>query len=252
MIRLKTKKEIEGIRQAGVLLAEILAELEHRVQRGVELAALDAFAEKSFRDADAEPAFLGYKPEGAARPYPASICASLNDVVVHGIPSKKALQEGDVLKIDLGVRYRGFVADAAISLCIGTPQERTTLLLAATKQALEAAIRACVPGKRLGDIGFAVETTVKRDGFSVIRGLTGHGVGLKLHEDPVVLNYGEQGTGLELKPGLVLALEPMVSAGSGEIREMSDGSFKTRDGSIAAHFEHTIAVTEEGPIVLTR
>ena len=252
MIRLKTKDDIERLRKSGALLAGVLEEIKQNALPGVSLADLDRIAEEYIKKAGAKPAFLGYVPEGAQEPYPASLCASLNDVVVHGIPSAYTLREGDVLSIDLGVDLEGFITDAAITIGVGKIAREHQELITTAERALEAAITVCVPGNHLGDIGFAIENKVRTAGFSVVQGLTGHGVGFKLHEDPVVYNYGTQKTGLELQPGLVLALEPMISAGSGLIEEMKDGSFKTKDESVTAHVEHTVAVTNEGPVVLTR
>ena len=252
MIRLKTKDDIERLRKSGALLAGVLEEIKQNALPGVSLADLDRIAEEYIKKAGAKPAFLGYVPEGAQEPYPASLCASLNDVVVHGIPSAYTLREGDVLSIDLGVDLEGFITDAAITIGVGKIAKEHQKLITTTERALEAAITVCVPGNHLGDIGFAIENKVRTAGFSVVRGLTGHGVGFNLHEDPVVYNYGTQKTGLELRPGLVLALEPMISTGSGSVEEMKDGSFKTKDGSITAHVEHTVAVTNEGPVVLTK
>lgn len=249
--KLKSEGDVKLLRASGRILAELLAELRARVKPGVILKTLDVYAREFLSRRDARPAFLGYRPEGALKPFPAAICASVNEQIVHGLPSGYALCEGDLLKIDIGVEYRGYFTDAALTVPVGRISKRAGRLVRVTSQALQNAIRAAKPGGHLGDIGAAVSRAVRGTGFRVVNGLTGHGVGFTIHEDPSVYNYGTKGEGMILRPGLVLAIEPMVSAGSPEIEEQPDGSFTTRDGSLAAHFEHTIAITERGPEILT-
>ncbi len=195
---------------------------------------------------------MGYRPEGGARAFPSAICASLNDVVVHGVPSRRMLKNGDLLKIDIGVNYKGYITDGAVTVPVGTISKDAKRLVETTNTALKKAISECRSGKKLGDIGYAVESVARKGKCSVIRGLTGHGVGFELHEDPTVLNFGKKGTGMPLEEGLVLAIEPMLSLGSPDIIQLRDESYGTSDGSLSAHFEHTIAITENGPEVLTR
>lgn len=252
MIRLKTEKEIRELRLSGAILAAALAALKGKAKVGVRLGDLDELARNFIRKAGAEPAFLNYRPEGAKKAYPASICASVNETVVHGLPSKYKLRNGDVLKLDLGVNYKGYFTDAALTVGVGAISEAAQKLMAVTERALALAIKECRTGNHLGDIGWAIEDYVTKNGFAVVQGLTGHGVGFELHEDPSVYNYGEKREGLVLRPGLVLAIEPMVAIGSGEVRQKADDSFVTRDKSLTAHFEHTVALTERGPEILTR
>ncbi len=252
MIRLKSTKDIEGLRASGKILARVLGELRKSAKEGVSLRSLDELARKLLKDAGAESAFLGYRPEGGTKPYPAAICTSINEQVVHGLPTDYILKRGDVLKIDTGVRYEGYITDSATTVVIGPASKEIKKLLETTEEALRKAIEACRSGNHLGDIGAAVEETVRKNGFRVVKGLTGHGVGFELHEDPTVYNFGDRGEGIELKPGLVLAIEPMVSVGKGDIEQREDDSFATRDGSVTAHFEHTIAITSAGPEILTK
>ena len=251
MIILKTSEEIGIMAEGGHILGMILRELKDAARIGVTTKELDAIAYKMILRAGAKPAFLNYRPVGAIHGYPATLCASVNDGVVHGLPSKRALQEGDILKLDLGLRYKGFYCDAAVSVGIGKIDTETKNLMKVTETALAAGIREARVGKTLGDIGFAIETIAKKNGFSVAEGLTGHGIGKALHEDPYVLNFGRRGDGEPLKNGMVLAIEPMFTAGSGTIRELPDGSYVTKDGLLSAHFEHMVAIIEKGPRILT-
>lgn len=250
-MRLKNKKDLVALRVSGRILAETLALLAKECRPGVSLLTLDTLAHAHITRRGAKSAFLGYVPAWSREPYLASICTSLNEQVVHGIPSAYLVREGDVVKLDLGVVYQGYYTDAALSVAVGEVPARTARLLAATKKALIAGIRNAKPGKRLGDVGYAIHSTLHRAGFQVVEGLTGHGVGFALHEDPEVLNYGEKGTGMEIKSGLVIAIEPMASAGTPKIVQNPDGSFSTADGSISAHFEHTVYIGEDGPEILT-
>jgi methionyl aminopeptidase len=246
MIIRKSPEEIEKIAAAGQILARCQTLLRRKARAGVTTAELDEAAERFIRGRGGEPAFKGY------RGFPGSICASPNSMVVHGIPGAYKLKRGDILSIDIGVILDGWVADAAVTLPIGPVTPVARKLLTSTREALFAAIEECRPGQRLGDVSHAVEKRVDADGFSVIRSLVGHGVGRDMHEDPQIPNFGDPGTGPELSPGMVLAIEPMVNAGKHPIRMGSDNwSVFSQDGSLAAHFEHTVAVTPEGPRILT-
>jgi len=251
-VHLKTEEDIAVLRESGKILAALLRTLKSEAKAGTKLSELDALARRFAHDAGAEPTFLNYRPEGAHKAYPASICASINDVVVHGIPGKHVLKEGDLLKIDAGITYRGYVTDSAITVPIGKPSAAIRKLIEISEEALERGIAECVPGNRLGDIGYAIEATLRKGGLSVIQGLTGHGVGFHLHEDPDVPNYGDRGVGMKIVSGLVVAIEPMACIGSGEIVQLKDDSYATEDGSLASHVEHTVAVLAHGNEVLTR
>lgn len=233
-------------------MGRVLLMLSKEARAGVLLTALDDLAYKYIKAEGATPAFLNYRPEGARVPYPASTCLSVNDEIVHGLPREYALRDGDVLKIDLGVNYKGLITDAATTVVIGKASRKIVSLLKATEEALYAGIATCKPGNRLGDVGYAIERRLVRGGFKIIEGLTGHGTGYKLHEEPTVWNYGKKGTGLELKEGMVLAIEPMASIASRFTLERDDGTFITKDGSVAAQFEHTVFITKTGCEILTR
>lgn len=249
---IKTPEQIKNIRIAGKILANTAKELKKSIAEGVVLKDLDKLAKKLIEDAGAEPTFLGYQPSGANHPFPASICASLNEVVVHGIPNNYKLKSGDILKLDFGVSYQGFIADSAFTVGVGKISSENQKLMETTKHALMLGIKECRAGKTLGDIGWAINDYVKKNGFKVVKGLCGHGVGVELHEEPSVFNEGTKNTGLELKPGMVLALEPMVSAGDPYIVQTEQESYATRDGSVSAHFEHTVLITERDPEILTK
>lgn len=251
MMRLKTAKDLAMLRQSGRILASVLKILAAEAKPGVALRSLDYHARTLIQEKGAQPAFLGYKPNGAKQAYPAAICTSVNAQVVHGLPSDYILKDGDVLKIDLGVNYKGYFTDAALTVGVGKIAPPAQKLVTVTEAALAKAIEVCRPGRRIGDIGWTIENHVKKNKFAIVQGLTGHGVGFALHEEPTVHNYGRRGEGMELKPGLVLAIEPMVSVGSGETKQWPDESFAVKDGSLTAHFEKTVAVTEVGPEILT-
>lgn len=251
MVILKTSEEIEIMAEGGHILGNILQELKTAARIGITTKELDTIAYKAISHAGAKPAFLNYRPTGARRGYPATLCASVNDGVVHGLPSKSALQEGNILKLDLGLRYKGFYCDAAVSVGIGKISREAKDLMKATEAALIAGIKETTIGKTLGDIGFTIERVAKKNGFSVVEGLTGHGIGRELHEDPYVFNFGTHGGGEALRIGMVIAIEPMLAAGNGAIRELPDGSYVTKDGSLSAHFEHMVAITKNGPRILT-
>ena len=251
MIRLKTTKDIEGIALSGKIAASIVKELASNISSGTILKDLEQLASSAFKRYNAKPAFLGFKPNGARNPYPFSICTSVNEIIVHGQPTDYQLKEGDILKIDLGVISKGYYSDTAFTCAIGEVAPIVRKLIEATQKALNEAIVAAKINNTLGDIGFAIEKTGKSYGFSVIKALTGHGVGFSLHEDPTVYNFGKRGEGLVLKPGMVLAIEPMLSLGSSKIKKQKDDSYITSDKSLSAHFEHTIAITNKGSRILT-
>lgn len=252
MSLIKTFEEISKIRAAGKILAKVAKLILAEAKEGAALRSLDKLAEKLIKESGAKPSFLGYRPYGARIPYPCSICASINDVVVHGIPNEYALQSGDVVKLDFGVNYQGWNADAAWTKIIGKASEKTAKMIKITEVALMDGIKQAKPGKTLGDIGWAISERVKKGGFAVVEGLTGHGIGREIHEEPSVFNVGKRGIGLALKPGMVIAIEPMVSAGGPQIVQNKDDSFSTEDGSLSAHFEHTVAITDHGPEILTK
>jgi len=250
-IYLKKEKDIELLKISGKILADVLHILEKNAKEGTRLSDLDTLTREEIEKRGGSPSFLGYQPEGAKTPYPASICASINEQIVHGLPNARILKKGDVLKIDLGVTYKGMITDAAITKIIGSAGKDADRLLSTTKKALNAAIKECKPGNTLGDIGCAIMETAQKGDCTVIDGLTGHGVGFYLHEDPTVWNYGQRGQGMKLVPGLVIAIEPMLSLGSMHIRQEKDDSYVTKDKSLSAQFEKTIAITKDGHIVLT-
>lgn len=251
-IRIKTRREIEAMRTAGRHVAEILLELRERARPGVATCELDEHARRAIRKRGLKSSFLGYGPHGLP-PYPAVLCVSVNDEVVHGIPGRRELKEGDVLSLDFGVSWEGYHGDSAVTVPVGTLTSEAERLVETTRQALDEGIGKMVAGHRLSDIGNAVQVRAESEGFSVVRQFVGHGIGREMHEPPQIPNYGPPGRGPRLKPGMVFAIEPMVTAGGPEVRLLEDGwTAVTVDGSLAAHFEHTILVTESGPEVLTR
>jgi len=246
-IVLKSASEIERMRRAGEIVARVLAELRSLARPGLATAALDARAREIIASEGGRPSFLGY------RGYPAAICTSVNDEVLHGLPGPRRLRDGDLLKIDVGVEWGGLHADAAISTIIGRGSLVAQRLVQAAEEAFWAAVAVARVGARLGDIGAAVEGVVRRYGFAVIEGYSGHGIGRSLHEEPSVPNWGERGRGILLRAGMTLAIEPMVCAGNGRTRVKRDGwTVVTADGSLAAHYEHTVWITDDGPVVLTQ
>lgn len=250
--KIKSKKDISLLKISGRILKDTLDEVVANAIPDVKLKFLDQLAFDIISSYGAKPSFLGYQPEGAKKAFPASICASLGSVVVHGVPSNRTLEEGDVLKIDIGVDYQGYFTDAACTVIMGGKKmSAVKKLVKATEEALYAGIKEIKPGNRLGDIGFAISNVAHKYGVSVIEGLAGHGVGFAPHEDPLVFNTGNKGTGMLLEEGMVITLEPMFSLGSPQVFELPDGSFKTVDNSITAHFEHTIAVIRSGNMILT-
>lgn len=254
MINLKSKAEIAEMREAGRIVARVHEALREMVRPGVTTAALNARAEEIIRSHNAIPTFLGY-PHTGKNDFPASTCTSINEVLVHGIPSQRRwLEAGDIISVDVGATYRGWVGDSAWTYAVDVIDDVSQRLLEATEGALWAGIAQAKPGNRLGDISKAVEMYVVQRGFSVVREYTGHGVGRKMHEDPQVLNYVPRGAGRgpRLQPGMTLALEPMVNVGTWRTRILTDGwTVVTADGKRSAHFEHSIAITEDGPQILT-
>lgn len=253
MIVYKSPEEIDKMRRAGRIVAGTIDRVLAAVRPQVTTAALDAVAETYIREQGATPSFKGYRGANAAPPFPGSICTSLNEEVVHGIPSERRVNEGDLLKLDFGAIWEGFHGDAAVTVIVGdAPSADAEKLVRVTEEALEAGISQIRPGGRLSDIGAAVEQVAVGAGFEVVREYVGHGIGRSLHEDPQIPNYGKPGRGPVLKPGLVVAVEPMVNAGGWETSVLSDAwTVVTEDGSLSAHFEHTIAVTDDGHEVLT-
>lgn len=247
MIVCRSAEEIDRLARVNALVARVLAELRTVVAPGVTTADVDALAEQRLTEAGAVPAFKGYHG------FPATICASVNEQVVHGIPSARKLVEGDILSVDLGAKLEGFYGDSAVTVPVGRISREAESLLAVTAEALEAALGAVKAGARVSDIGAAVQGHVERHGFSVVREFVGHGIGTKLHEEPQVPNYGPGGRGPRLAEGMVLAIEPMVNMGKASVKVLEDGwTAVTKDGSLSAHFEHTVVVTAEGCRVLTR
>jgi len=251
----KSRRELEKMRVASRHVAEILVELKAFAAPGVTTGEIDALARKRIGERKVESSFLGYGPHGLPG-YPGVICLSVNEEIVHGIPGPRELEEGDILGLDFGVAYEGWHGDSAVSIPIGPSQalsETTSRLLETTRESLYAGIEQMRPGHRLSDIGHAVQERAERDGFSVVRQFVGHGIGRKLHEAPQIPNFGESGRGPRLLPGMVFAIEPMVNVGSPDVRMLDDQwTAVTADGSLSAHFEHTVLITEHGPEILTR
>ena len=247
MIELKSAREIGLMRTAGHVLSDVIDHLRGFVKPGLSTLEIDEDVEGFIAARGARPAFKGY------RGFPATVCISINEEVVHGIPSAhRRIQEGDIVGLDLGCIVDGYYADCAFTLAIGDVPPKVQQLLDVTRESLDQAIQECRPGRRLSDVSHAVQVHVERHGFSVVRAFVGHGIGRALHEDPQVPNFGDPGRGPQLRPGMVLAIEPMVTMGSWEVKVLDDGwTAVTRDGSLAAHFEHTIAVTDTDPEVLT-
>lgn len=246
MIYRKSPEELDKMRRSGKILASCLDRLEEMIEPGVSTADLDQAFAQMLAEAGADASFKGY------RGFPASICASPNEVIVHGIPGPDPMEEGDIVSIDLGVFYEGFHTDSAWTFPVGKVAPDTQRLLDVTRSSLEAAIKQCEVGNRVGDIGYAVEQVVEPQGFSLVQEYAGHGVGRSLHEEPWVPNYGPPGRRERLAVGMTMAIEPMVNLGGPETKTLDDGwTVVTADGSLSAHFEHTVAITEEGPEVLT-
>lgn len=253
-IQLKSEKEIEIMKEGGAHHSQILSELKAMLKPGVSTLILEEEALRLIRSMGDKPAFLGYKPYGAKRPYPAALCISINEEIVHGIPNEaeRIIHEGDIVSLDLGIIHKGLITDAAITVPCGAVDDEARKLLSVAELALERGIEAAKPGNTVGDIGHAISEVVKGTGFSLAKDLAGHGVGYSVHEEPYVPNFGKPGKGEKLVPGMVIAIEPMVNAGKPNIKYGKDGyTILTADGSRSAHFEHTVAITEKGNIILT-
>ncbi|HUF40653.1 MAG TPA: type I methionyl aminopeptidase [Verrucomicrobiae bacterium] len=251
MISLKSSREIETMRRANLIVGEVLQELKQRVAPGITTLDLDAIAEEITLKRKAIPAFKGYNVAG--RVFPRCLCASVNEEIVHGIPTNRPLREGDIVGLDFGVICDGYYGDSAITVGVGRVSEEARRLMEVTEQSLYEGIEQLREGKRLGDFGAAVQRRAESAGYSIVRAFVGHGIGKKLHEEPPVPNYGDPDRGLRLKEGMVLAVEPMVNAGGHEVEIKDDGwTAVTKDGSLAAHFEHSVAITKDGPYILSR
>lgn len=246
MINIKSPREIEIMRRGGKITSKTLAMLMAAAKPGVTTGYLDKLADESIRSMGGVPTFIGYHG------YPSAICASVNDEVVHGMPGDRVLQDGDLLSIDIGTTFEGYVSDSAATVAVGSVSDAAKRLMRVTQECLMLGIAQMQPGNHLGDIGHAVQQHAESHGYGVVRALVGHGVGRKMHEDPQVPNYGNPGEGTLLRTGLVLAIEPMITEGTWEVETLEDGwTVVTEDGKLAAHFEHTIAITDQGPRILT-
>jgi len=247
MIILKSRREIEKMKKSNALVAAILEELRKKIKPGVKTIELDRLSEEMALKKGARPAFKGY------RGYPYSLCTSVNSEVVHGMPSERELKEGDIISLDFGILNDGYYGDAAVTVPVGQVTPAAKRLLAVTEEALYRGIAEARAGNRIGDISAAIQGHAEAAGFSVVRDLVGHGIGRSLHEDPQVPNYGTSGRGIELKAGMVFAIEPMVNEGTYRVDVLRDGwTVVTADGKLSAHFEHSVAITENGPVILSR
>lgn len=245
-VTIKSRRELKAMARAAGIVGSTLALLRESVEPGITTGELNRIAEKHIRSQGAAPAFLGYQG------FPATICASVNEEIVHGIPGKRVLQEGDIIKMDVGATIDGFIGDAAISVAVGEVSPAAQRLMDDTKASLYAGIAAAQPGNRVGDIGAAVESYALARGYGVVRQFVGHGIGRFLHEDPQVPNYGDAGKGVLLRPGMCICIEPMLNLGGEETKVLSDDwTVVTADGALSAHFEHTLAITEDGPQILS-
>jgi len=246
MVKLRSAEEVQKIRASAVLVAETIAQLRQWARPGMTTAELDQKADEFIRANGGRPCFLGYMG------YPASICISVNEEVVHGIPGSRVIKDGDIVGVDVGVVMDGYNGDAAVTFAVGEVPEPVRRLLQVTEDCLMAGIEAFQPGNRLGDVGYAIQSLAERHGYGVVRSLVGHGIGEKLHEDPQVPNFGKPGTGQKLRPGMVCAIEPMITMGGWEVETLADQwTIVTKDSSLAAHFEHTVALLEDGPEILS-
>lgn len=247
MVVLKHADEIEKARASNRIVAEVLSVLREKVKPGLTTMELDKIAESITEKRGAKPAFKGY------RGYPFSLCTSVNEEVVHGMPSNRVLMEGDIIGLDFGVYYQGVYGDSAVTLPVGRVDDQATRLMQVTEQSLYMAINQACAGNRLGDISATVQETAESSGYSVVRDFVGHGIGKSLHEDPQIPNFGKKGRGIELKRGMILAIEPMINAGKYRVKILSDGwTVVTADGSLSAHFEHSVAITDNGPEILSK
>jgi methionyl aminopeptidase len=253
MIICKSADEIRLMQKAAEIVVEVLLQLEKILKPGVQTSYLDRVAEELVYKNNAVPAFKGYVGKLNSSPYPATICVSVNEEVVHGIPGKRVIKDGDLVAIDVGVKYKGFFGDAARSYKIGNVDKTAQRLFIATQDALNASIDKCQVGNRLSDLSHAIESRAKKDNFSVVKVFVGHGIGKKMHEDPQILNYGDPGQGPVLKKGMVLAIEPMLNAGTSDVEILEDHwTVVTADRKLSCHFEDTVAITDKGPLILTR
>lgn len=254
MIIIKTPEEIEILREGGKRLAGILSKVKKKVVSGMSAKDLDKYARDLIKDLGDEPAFLNYKPEGASYPYPAALCVSVNDEVVHGIPSKdKIFKEGDLVSIDLGLKHRGMFTDMAMTVPVGQISPAHKKLLEITEKALYVGIDQAEVNNSAGDIGYAIESFIKPYRYGIVEVLSGHGVGKYIHEDPYIPNFGKKGTGAKLREGMVIAIEPMLNIGTKNVIFDDDGyTVRTADGKKSAHFEHTVLITKNGPEILTQ
>ncbi len=252
MIIIKTPEEIKKMKEGGKILASILKQVSNSVKVGITTKELDSIAYEMIIKANCKPAFLGYKPNSADTPYPATLITSINSEVVHGIPKDKILKNGDIISLDLGLNYQGVFLDHAITIGVGDINKKDKELIYVTQNALNEAIQCIKPGSTVGDIGYAIESYIKPYKFGIVRVLSGHGVGREIHEDPYIPNYGKKGKGAKLVPGMAIAIEPMITLGSEDVVLMQDGyTLKTIDNSKSAHFEHTVLITENGAEILT-
>lgn len=254
MITIKTEEDIKILTEGGKRHAYILKQLALAVKPGISADSLNSLAKKYIEEQNDASAFYNYTPEGAKRPYPAVLCVSINNEIVHGIPNEntKILKEGDIVSLDLGLVHKGLITDMAVTVPVGAVSKELLNLIRATEESLYAGIEAAKGGNRIGDIGFAIQSVAKSYGFAIAEGLAGHGVGYEVHEDPFVPNTGKPGKGEKLTPGMVIAIEPMLLTGRPEIVLDKDGyTYKTADGGYASHAEHTIVITEDSPIILT-
>lgn len=246
MIQLKNKSEIEELRKSALLVSETLSEIARNIRPGITTLALDEIAETFIRDNGAKPAFKGYNG------FPSSLCISINEVVVHGIPSNKELRQGDIISVDCGVELNGWIGDSAYSFAIEGINDESVSLLKTTKESLYKGIEKCIIGNRIGDLSHAIQSYCESRSYGVVRDLCGHGLGRKMHESPEVPNFGKPGSGIKFKEGMVIAIEPMITQGKKEVIFESDGwTCRTLDRSMTAHFEHDIAITKEGPDILS-
>ncbi|OGI91486.1 type I methionyl aminopeptidase [Candidatus Nomurabacteria bacterium RIFCSPLOWO2_01_FULL_46_18] len=253
MMIIKTEEEIKILREGGKRLAQILNKVKDKVRPGVSTKELDIYAEKLIREGGDSPAFLNYRPEGAKYPYPASLCVSVNDEVVHGIPNTdRILKEGDIVGIDCGLKHKNLFTDMAITVSVGEIDAEAKKLLKITREALEKGVSAARAGNRVGDVSHAIESFVRPYKYGIVEVLSGHGVGRSIHEDPYVPNFGKPGTGPKIVLGMVIAIEPMLNQGTKNVILQGDGyTFRTADNKKSAHFEHTVLISEAGPEILT-
>jgi len=253
MIICKSASEIKLMQEAGKIVAEVLLKIEEMLEPGITTGQIDKVAEKTILDSGAIPAFKGYLGRISSRPFPSSVCMSLNEEVVHGIPGKRKIKDGDLVAIDIGVKWKGFFGDAARSYQVGMMSKTAKRLWNATREALDISIELCTVGRHLTDLSNKIETRAKKDGFSVVKDFVGHGIGRNMHEDPQILNYGPPGKGPVLKKGMVLAIEPMFNEGKSDVEILEDmWTVSTKDKKLSCHFEDSVAVTDDGPLILTR